>query len=119
MSQATWQQVAPVIISIIVIVVVAVARSYSTTLAAITATMPLTIPLSLWIVYAGSGGDRATTIQYTQSLFVLMMATVLFVVAAWLAARAGWGLARIIVTGYVAWGIAIAAILGLRRLLSG
>ncbi len=57
-----WQQVVPVVASILTIIVIAVVRVYSKTLAAITATMPVTIPLALWIVYSGSSGDRTTVL---------------------------------------------------------
>ncbi len=63
------------------------ARLHSKTLAAITATMPVTIPLALWIVYSGSSGDRATVVQFVEALFVTMVANLFFVLATWLAAR--------------------------------
>ena len=45
------RQILPVIVSILIIIAVAILRNYSKTLAAIFATMPINIPLSLWIIY--------------------------------------------------------------------
>ena len=63
-------------------------------LGGITATMPVTIPLALWIVYSGSSGDRATVLQFIAALFVTMVANLFFVLAMWLAARSSGGLSR-------------------------
>ncbi len=116
MNHNTLQQIGPVILSIAVIIVVAVVRSYSKTLAAITATMPVTIPLSIWIIFS-TGGERSSMGQFMQSLFLSMIGTVLFVVAAWLATRAGWGLVPIILAGYVTWGLTLLVLLSAQKLL--
>ena len=92
----TWQQVLPVVASIVTIVIIAVVRAYSKTLAAITATMPVTIPLALWIVYTGSGGDQGTVVQFVEALSITMVANLFFVLAMWLAARADWRLVPLV-----------------------
>jgi len=48
----------PVAISMVVIILVALIQRQSKSVAAVTATMPVTIPLTLWIVYSASKGDR-------------------------------------------------------------
>jgi len=114
----TWQQILPVVLSILTIVLVAVLQSRSATLAAVMATMPVTVPLSLWVVYAGSGGDQSTVAQFTASLWITMVANVVFVSAMWLAARAGWRLAPVIGAGYLTWGAALLLLMAVRRLLA-
>lgn len=109
-------QITPVAISIAVIVVVACLQSRSETLAAITATMPVTVPLSFWIVYAGSGGDRASVTAFTEQLFITMLANVFFVGAVWLAARANWRLVPTLVAGYGVWGLVLVLLMMLRWL---
>jgi hypothetical protein len=47
-----WQDVLPILASIVVIILVAIFERQSKLVAAITATMPLTAPLALWVVYA-------------------------------------------------------------------
>jgi hypothetical protein len=117
MSQ-TLQQVVPVVISILLIIVIAILRARSETLAAITATMPVTIPLSLWIVYAGSGGDPLTVTNFIAGLFVTMVANIFFVVAIWLAARAHWPLVPMLIVGYTVWGVVLGLLLLLRHILN-
>jgi len=113
----TWQQVMPVVASVLTIIVIAVVSVYSKTLAAITATMPVTIPLALWIVYSGSSGDRATVLQFIDALFVTMVANLFFVLAMWLAARSRWRLVPLLIVGYSVWGVVLGLIMGVRHLL--
>ena len=117
MTNLNWGQVGPVVVSIGIIVLIAVLRAYSKTLAAITATMPINIVLALWIIYAAEGADRATVVRFTESMLVGVGATVIFLGAVWLVARAGWGLVPMLLSGYLAWGVTLALIFGLRQLL--
>lgn len=108
MSQDTLRQVMPVVISVIVIVTVAALRSYSKTLAAITATMPVNIPLSMWIVYAAEHGDRKSTAQFGETLLIGLIATTSFTVVMWLAARAGLKFFPMMALSYLTWGLVAA-----------
>ncbi len=110
-----WAAWTPVAVSIGVIILVAVLQRYSRTLAAITATMPLNIPLSLWVVSQASGEDRAAVASYMDGMLWGILPTVVFVFAAWLAVRAGWKLAPTIAVGYAAWAAAVAVFFGVRR----
>jgi hypothetical protein len=74
--------------------------------------MPLTIPLTLWIVYSAEKGNRAQMAQFTGSLLTGLSATVIFTIALWLSARAGLRLAPMLAVGYLAW----AATLGVHYL---
>jgi hypothetical protein len=114
-----WRRVAPVLASIVIIIVIAVLRERSKTLAAITATMPVTIALSLWIVYVAEGGDQSAVVTFTRSMFFGLIAAWAWLLAVWLAARAGWGLGRLVLVGYLAWAVATAAILLLQSLFRG
>lgn len=113
MSQ-TAQQWLPVAISILVIIAIAVLQAQSKTIAAVTATMPLTIPLALWIVYAANRTDHAAITEFTGSLLIGVVATLVFSVALWLAARAGLGLVPMLGTAYLAWAAALGIVLALR-----
>lgn len=112
-----WEKVLPLIISITILILIAILREYSRTVAAITATMPVTIPLSLWIVYAAEGGERAAVAQYTDAMLMGILPTVVFLVVVWVVSRAGWGLLPMILAGYTGWALALAASLLLRRAL--
>ncbi|MFN8372729.1 MAG: hypothetical protein U0694_07610 [Anaerolineae bacterium] len=107
----------PVVVSIIVIIAVAVLRRYSNTLAAITATMPLNVPLSLWIIYSAENGNQTAMTNYASTLFWGLLPTVIFVIVAWLALRAGWGLVQTIGVGYFAWAVGVGVLLLVRRML--
>jgi hypothetical protein len=111
------QEILPVIVSIGVIILVAVLQRYSKTVAAVTATMPVNIPLSIWIIYASSGGDHSTMTNYADGLVAGIIPTVAFVVAVWFAARLGFHLASTILFGYATWTVVLLAVIGLKRLL--
>lgn len=111
-----WGKVAPVIVSIFIIIGVAILRQYSRTFAAIAATMPINIPLALWIV--NSGEDSAGMADFSKTMVFNMIPTVVFIFVAWLAFRAGWTLIPSILIGYAAWGIGMLVIVGLRQWLA-
>ncbi|NWG16567.1 MAG: hypothetical protein HXY41_08025 [Chloroflexi bacterium] len=108
-----WQRVLPVLVSIAIIILVAILREYSKTLAAITATMPINVPLALWIIYAAEG--QPAMMSFTEALLINIWPTIIFLIIAWLAARAGWGLLPILVAGYLGWGISLGLILFVRQ----
>jgi hypothetical protein len=110
-----WSKVLPVLVSIGIIILIAILREYSKTLAAIASTMPINIPLALWIIY-GAEGQRALP-AFAQSLFFNIWPTLVFLLIAWLGARAGWSLPGIIGAGYVGWAAGLGAVLLVRGLL--
>ena len=111
------QTVLPVILSIVVIIIVAVLEKQSKLFAAITATMPLTAPLALWIVYASSNGEKEAVSNFTLSMFLGFLPTLAFIVTVWLAARAGMKLVPMLLTGYGVWGAGAAILYLLRNFL--
>ncbi len=111
------QEWLPVVLSVLIIVMVAVLEKQSKAVAAVTATMPLTIPLAIWIVHASSKGERGEVTGFTLYLFLGILPTVAFVLAAWLAARSGAKLGGIILAGYATWGAAVGVLFTARRFL--
>jgi hypothetical protein len=112
-----WQDVLPVLISVIVIVVVAILEKQSKFIAAITATMPLTAALALWIVYASSKGDKSSMTDFSQGLVLGILPTIAFAIAAWLSFRAGLKLVPVLVVAYGTWAIGVGILVGLRKIL--
>lgn len=102
-------------VSIAVIILVAILQRHSKLAAAITATMPLSAPLALWIVYASAGGDRATVARFSRGLLLGLVPTIGFMVAVWLAARAGLRLMPMLLIGYGVWGMVLVVVVVLRR----
>ena len=113
--EIAWGKVAPVIVSIIIIIFIAIVREYSKTIAAIAVTMPINLPLGIWLVYGSS--TKAEMEQFTRTLAFNLIPTFAFVVIAWLAARAGWKLIPMIVAGYAGWGIGLVLLMFIRQML--
>ena len=85
-------RVVPVLLSVTIIVLVAVAQARSRHLAAILATMPLTAPLAMWIVFSASSGDQRQTAEFVWSMVIGSVASLVFVLACWFGLRQEWGL---------------------------
>jgi hypothetical protein len=111
------QSTLPVIISILVIIAVAVLERQSKFAAAITATMPLGVPLALWIVYSANNGDPSAMQELTRGLIFGIIPTVGFVISAWFCARAELKLVPMILVGYIVWGVLFVISLVVKRLL--
>jgi len=109
------QDILPVVISVLVIILVAIIEKQNKTFAAITATMPLTIPLTLWIVYSSSGGDRLVISSFGQNLLLGILPTVAFVIAIFFTARAGVKLVPMLGIGYTVWALGSGLLLLVRR----
>ena len=110
------QDILPVVISVMVIILIAVIEKQSRAIAAITAVMPLTAPLALWIVYSSSGGEQAAMSEFTLGLILGLLPTLGFAIATWLAARAGMKLGPVLLVGYGTWGIGTLLITFLRNI---
>ena len=79
-----------VLLAVLVVIVVAVVQERSRHLAAIIATMPLTAPLAMWIVFSASGGDQRQTAEFVRSMVIGSVASLVFVLACWLGMRQAW-----------------------------
>lgn len=108
-------EIMPVVISITVIILVAVLQRYSKLFAAITATMPMTIPLSLWIVYSSVQGERTQIEEFARSLLTGIIPTVGFTIALWYGARQGLKIAPLLILCYSVWGMVLLVVLGVRK----
>jgi uncharacterized membrane protein (GlpM family) len=80
-----------VLLSVLVVVLVAVVQERSRHLAAIIATMPLTAPLAMWIVFSGSRGDLGQTADFVGSMIVGFVGSLVFALACWVGFRREWG----------------------------
>jgi len=110
-----FHEILPVGVSITVIILVALIQKQNKLAAAVTATMPVTIPLTLWIVYSSTHGNQPLMTQFTSSMVIGIIPTVAFVLAIWLASRAGFRLIPMIAAGYFSWGVTLLGMLMFRR----
>jgi hypothetical protein len=115
MPSFTWNEVLPVIVSICVIIAIAVLKKYSDSFAAVAATMPINIPLGMWVFMAGRENDNGALTNFTGALFMNMMPTLLFIVAAWLILRSGGNLISAVIIGYIVWAISLALLYAARN----
>ncbi|MCE7980247.1 MAG: hypothetical protein DYG89_03575 [Caldilinea sp. CFX5] len=103
------QKVLPIITSIVIILIVAVLRERSRTLAAILGTMPINMPLVMWIIWSTPDTTQPIMLGFVRSLIIGMVPTMLWLAIVFLALRGGWNLWLAIGSGYVAWGVLLAA----------
>jgi hypothetical protein len=96
-----------VVLSVLIVVLVAVVQERSRHLAAIIATMPLTAPLAMWIVFSASGGDRRQTADFAASMIAGTAGSLLFVLACWIGFRQGWGFAITLITAAAVWALVV------------
>jgi len=99
----SFQKSFPVITSIVIILVVAALRDRSRALAAVLATMPINVPLALWIISGNSGGDPRQMAEFTRSLLISLIPTFIWLGIVFLGIRAGWSLFAAIGAGYGVW----------------
>lgn len=107
----------PTLTSIVILILIGLIQQRSRTAAGIIAVMPINIPLAMWVVYGGSGGNPVQMADFARSMLISMPPTFLFIVVAWIVLRWGWPFPAVIGAGYGAWGVTLGVTLLLRRLL--
>jgi hypothetical protein len=99
------------LLSVLIVVLVAVIQERSRHLAAIVATMPLTAPLAMWIVYSATRGDQRQTSDFVGSMILGSVGSLVFVLACWFGFRQEWGF---VVTLGLAAAVWVLIVFGLR-----
>lgn len=103
----SFQKLFPVLTSIAIIILVALLRDRSRAVAAVLATMPINIPLALWVVSSGSGNDPQVMSDFVRSLLISLIPSFIWLGVVFLAVRAGWNLLVVLGAGYIVWGALI------------
>jgi uncharacterized membrane protein (GlpM family) len=103
------ERLVPVALSVLIILLVAVAQERSRHLAAIVATMPLTAPLAMWVVFSASRGDQRQTADFAGSMVIGSVASLVFVLACWLSLRQQWGFAITLAFSAALWLLIVLA----------
>lgn len=112
-----WSRIAPVLVSIGIIIAIAVLRQYSKTFAAIAATMPINVPLGMWIVYAGAedaAEKQAALTEFGEAALLNIFPTVIFILIGWQMSKAGHPIIATIFAGYLGWALSLGVILLIR-----
>src|SRR5438093_343306 len=110
LSPMSLQKIFPVITSIAIILIVAGLRDRSRALAAVLATMPINVPLALWVISSSSSGDPRQMADFARSLIISLIPTFIWLGIVFLAIRAGWGFFAAIGIGYGVWAALIAGL---------
>lgn len=97
----------PVLISVLIIFLIAYLEKRSKLVAAVTATMPIKVPLALWVVVAANPGDAIAIETFSRSLVIGIIPTLGFLVAAWFGFRKGLKLIPVILIGFGVWGTGV------------
>ena len=109
------EEVLSLLLSFLVLVGVALLQRYSRLLAALTATMPLSAPLALWIVYVSNQGRPEPVQEFALGMFLGLFPTLAFLLVAYLTARAGWRLVPILLASYAVWAVGAGILWALRH----
>lgn len=104
----TLQKSLPVVGSIAIILLIAVLRERSRTLAAILVTMPINVPLGLWLVASSSENDARVMTEFMRTALLTLIPSVLWLLVVFVALRAGWTIWQAIGAGYGLWVVLIA-----------
>ncbi len=97
----------PVLISVLIIFLIAFLEKRSKLVAAVTATMPIKVPLALWVVVAANPGDALAVENFSRSLVIGIIPTFGFLVAAWFGFRKGLKLVPAILIGFGVWACGV------------
>lgn len=74
-------------------------------LAGIVSTMPLNVPIILWILWGQTNGDVAGLAVLTRSMLIGIVATAVFVLACWVGFSRRWGLGPVLLAAYALWAV--------------
>jgi hypothetical protein len=102
-----FHRIFPLLVSICVLITFAVVQERSRFLGAIIASMPVSAPLAMWIVYSSTGGDKDETAFFARSMILGIVATLVFVAVCWLCLRQRWSLPATLAVGYAVWFVII------------
>lgn len=101
------QKTLPVITSIGIILLVAFLRDRSKTLAAILATMPINIPLALWVVFGTGSYEQHDAEVFVRALLPGIFATMIWIAVVFLALHFGVRIVPSVLIGYAVWAALI------------
>lgn len=102
-----FHKIVQIALSVVVIAVIAWIGERYRSAAGILATMPLTIPITLIIVFQNTGGNHLQVSEFAQAAVVGIIGTVCFLLAAWWAIARACSLPVVILIGYAAWALVL------------
>jgi hypothetical protein len=104
------QKYLPVVASILIIIAVAILRERSKVVATIFATMPVNMPLALWVLVNGGNDDSNVIAEYVRNFIIGLVPAFVWLFVVYGALKLGWSLLASIVSGYAVWALLIAGL---------
>jgi hypothetical protein len=104
------QKALPVATSIAIILLVAVLRERSRTLAVIVATMPINIPLAMWVAFGAGDYERVAVESFVRSVLIGLIPLVVWLGVVYLGVRNNLTLGVSIVGAYLIWAMLTGAL---------
>lgn len=92
-----------VLIGSLILLLIALISERSRTAAGIFATMPINIPIALWLVNSTSNSPQEMA-PFARGLMLGLIPTMVFAAVSWLTLSRGWSLPWVYAIGYAAWG---------------
>ena len=89
--------------AMVILVIVAFIGERYRNIAGLLTSMPLQIPLAMWIVYTSTGGQSEQTAQFARAAFYGIVPTAMFCLTCWLVLAKGWPFPRVVMTAYGVW----------------
>jgi len=111
------ERVVPVVLSVVIIILVAIVQERSRHWAALIAALPVSAPLALWIVFSATRGNHTQTAEFASSMLVGVGASMIFLVACWLALRFQWRFSLVLLFGGAVWCLVVGLANWIGRLL--
>ena len=96
-------QVVAILVSIGIIILASIIGSRYPSLIGVIASMPLTVPLSIWVVHQGSGGDYGVMSRLVSGTLWGLILTLLFVLAVKMVFDRKLPVGPAIIIGYGVW----------------
>ncbi len=112
-GRMNWHRTLPVVASILIILAVAVLRDRSKLLATLFATMPINMPLALWVLASSSDATSTALAEYARLFFISLIPGLIWLGVVYVALRAGWTLPAALLAGYAVWGAIIGVLYAL------
>ena len=109
----SFQKIFPVLTSIGIILLVAVLRDRSRAAAAVLATMPINIPLALWVMAGGANNDPQQIAEFVRALSISLIPAFVWLGVVFVAVRAEWSVLAAIGLWYGVWAVLIITLFAL------
>lgn len=94
-------------LAMVILFVVAFIGERYRNVAGIVTSMPLQIPLAMWIVYTSTGGNTEQTAEFARAAFYGIIPTAVFCAVCWFVLAKSWPFPRVVLMAYGIWFVSV------------